>query len=266
MREYSILQWNQGGRGNSAPRSILGELIDAERPSIILLQEASASARATLTARRYQVLQATNRRVLTAYATMDWTSGRNMAHDAPHYALALLNSTQNMTRLAVWNIHLRSRSWAQDHEIEATLRGPFLRELQQLRQQPLYQGCSEIVAGDFNLSPFMNAFWEIGANRCLTWALRQCKNARAKQPALYNPSWSFLRAGGGVGGTYYKSGPGDGPWFVYDQALITPGIAIPDCARLVTRVGTTHLTTGADDRPDSRVGSDHFPVVVKIKS
>jgi hypothetical protein len=114
-------------------------------------------------------------------------------------------------------------------------------------------------------------FW---SNRSLDEATRADKRVR-RQPdferyrPLFNPMFAISHRPTAPQGTMYRSGSSvDGPWYTYDQAIMSPvhGLAQGGQVEVLEQIGTVWLWS--DDKlrkPDARIGSDHYPVLVKFK-
>jgi len=86
---------------------------------------------------------------------------------------------------------------------------------------------------------------------------------------FYNPMWSkFGDAGAAPPGTYFYRDGSDVNYFwnMFDQVLVRPSLlgSLPnDSVNIVTRIGDMDLLTDRG-RPNSRVASDHLPIVCKL--
>lgn len=260
-----LLQWNQNAaRGGVLPArrtsllTLTSSLVTEHQPWLVTLQEMVPGADTTLTALGYQVHVHSNGSMCTAWNS-SWAQNVTGFFEHPRCMLIVLDSSHVSRSLALWNIHLRSRLHARDNAIAIELNDLFTYEVAPRRKDPAYSTCLEVFAGDFNLQPYDDIFWQIRANRCRTWAQRKGTQSGRW---LYNPSWELLNAQTPTGGTFYYRNADDSPWYVFDQALMSPEFGSTLPARAVTQAGGVSLANGWDHKPDKAVASDHFPVVV----
>jgi hypothetical protein len=84
---------------------------------------------------------------------------------------------------------------------------------------------------------------------------------------FYNPMWNHLGDRTEAGGTFYyeNSEAVCYFWNMYDQVLLRPDLLkgfAPEKVRIVTEIGGVALLEGG--RPNTKVASDHLPVVVEL--
>lgn len=125
-----------------------------------------------------------------------------------------------------------------------------------------------VVAGDFNLSPFDDAIVgddAMNANRSIRWV---ASRSTGLGRAMFNPTWTLLGRCHDAPGTFYQSSVDlDGPWYGYDQVLVSPELAQQPgfTIDVVDRVLQQNLRcVGPVGRPDVTVGSDHLPIVAVL--
>jgi hypothetical protein len=111
----------------------------------------------------------------------------------------------------------------------------------------------------------------LNANRSLEFSSseRAQRPYEVKDGRLQNPTWSLLGRTKPPLGTYYKTGFAGGPWYVYDQVLLSPEHCIrhrPQ-ARLVIKANKAPLYSPRSTvrSPDENIGSDHFPLRVRFQ-
>jgi exonuclease III len=149
-----------------------------------------------------------------------------------------------------------------------------------IREEELKVGhMRTLVVGDFNMNPFEDGLVSSeGFHAVMTRALAAKGGRLVRQddrPFFYNPMWnrfgeSLIRSSYGLrpAGTYYyaDSKPVSLFWHVFDQVLIRPDLL--DCfddqnLHIVTSAGDTQLVK-TDQTPNSKVASDHLPVVFTL--
>lgn len=130
-----------------------------------------------------------------------------------------------------------------------------------------------LLIGDFNMNPHDQAMnLATGMNAMMTVRCASDKKTRRQQgrdyPFFYNPMWGLLgdRTPGPAGTFYHNSGTrGMFGWNMIDQVLVRPdAIAHFDNVEILTIAGSTSLATESG-RPNSRIASDHFPLVLRLK-
>jgi endonuclease/exonuclease/phosphatase (EEP) superfamily protein YafD len=260
-----LLQWNQrAARSVTNARrtsllSILSDIIAQYQPWLVTLQEMVPGADASLHAAGYTVHAHANGAMCTAW-NADWIQSPAPGFEHPRYMLDIVSSAHAGRSLAVWNVHLPSRLRSRDEATARALNDLFAEEVVPRRREPFYSTCMELFAGDFNLQPYHPVFWQLRANRCRAWAERKSRDTSHRW--LFNPSWELLNAQTPTGGTYYFRNADDSPWYVYDQALMSPEFGCVNAVRAITQIGATSLAKGLDHRPDENMASDHFPLLV----
>jgi hypothetical protein len=167
-------------------------------------------------------------------------------------------------------VHLPSLMWRSTREIEHAA-VPVHEAIRAARRIAVNAGALEVVAGDFNMAPYADVLvlpspGGFGANRCLPWTSRRKKSAEAEHVPLYNPTWSLLAAEEPPQGSYY-SARDLGPWYVFDQVLMSPEMAPSKTPRVMvasTAGGTALHSPKPVCKPLESVGSDHFPVIAHL--
>ncbi|PYP87667.1 MAG: hypothetical protein DMG65_16485 [Candidatus Angelobacter sp. Gp1-AA117] len=132
-----------------------------------------------------------------------------------------------------------------------------------------------LFIGDLNVNPFedgmilANAFHAVMTKET---AMRPPRTIQGeKYSYFYNPMWSHFGDGhnGAPAGTYYyeKSEHLIYFWNIFDQVLLRPELAVrfkPEDLKIVSRIGKTSLLL-PNGRPDSKVGSDHLPILLELE-
>lgn len=143
----------------------------------------------------------------------------------------------------------------------------------QIREEETRRGHRRtILCGDLNMNPFEDGVVKAaGLHAMMTKATVKAGTRKVQErdyPFFYNPMWGFFgdRTQGPPGTFYYRhSGHLSYEWNMFDQVLVR-GEALPwfaDDIEIVTKIGDTELQ-GADGRPNTRIGSDHFPIVFRL--
>lgn len=271
MSVLKLLQWNLRGTSKKAtPQSteqsrleVLDDLLKVYQPSLICIQEPFRSIVGPLQSGGYELQLGNAGNILTAFRSGVWLSVAPLPMlDNKNYMLTLLDSVFGSARLAVWNVHLTSRFRRQDASIAKMLYEElYIGNICPWRDRAEYAGRSEILSGDFNLSPYIKEFWSIRANRSLHW-LRRKRRTSTLERQLFNTSWCLLRGARGPAGTYYYESEHDEPWYVYDQTLLSPELGVDAEPEIVLEIKGRKLHRGSHFILDVDVGSDHYPVVV----
>jgi endonuclease/exonuclease/phosphatase (EEP) superfamily protein YafD len=131
-----------------------------------------------------------------------------------------------------------------------------------------------LVIGDLNAHPFSDG---VAAAVGLHGVMSRAVAARGGRQAahrrysfFFNPMWQFFGDAAAVpAGTYYREAGGDHTayyWHLFDQVLVRPSL-LPyydvGSVCIVTSVAGTALGT-AGLVPDRSIGSDHYPVRVRL--
>jgi hypothetical protein len=240
-------------------------------PTIVLLQEAPHPAAGdVLRASGFQVV-AQEAFVTGAFPAADWVNDASVVNAPARWGMpAAFRELTSGLQLSVSNVHLPSRMHAQDGAIE--LAAGYLRE-DICHQRTTALGRSEVVAGDFNLTPDAGALMHpmpkgLGANRCR----RHVGSPRQQDPrwrGFLNASWSLLgKTDYPLASYYYAGSKLDGPWYQYDQILLSPDLVgnRQISSEILVQIGNDSLiTTNYYSEPDKGVGSDHLPVMVRLR-
>jgi exonuclease III len=128
-----------------------------------------------------------------------------------------------------------------------------------------------ILIGDFNMNPYdrgMNlpaALNAMMSRACITAGTR--KYLGKHYEFYYNPMWSLFGDGnsGPAGTVYNTSNQGPYGWSMLDQTIISHSFV--DCfeyVKILTHAGNYCLVDD-NGRPDPSKGSDHLPILVKLK-
>lgn len=131
-----------------------------------------------------------------------------------------------------------------------------------------------VVLGDLNAHPFSDGVaGAVGLHGVMS---RPVANRLERQAAhrqysfFFNPMWRFFGdATTEPPGTYYREPGGEHTgyyWHMFDQVLLRPAL-LPyyqsDSVCIVTRVGHD-LLASADWRPNLTIGSDHYPIRLRL--
>jgi hypothetical protein len=130
-----------------------------------------------------------------------------------------------------------------------------------------------IVIGDFNMNPF-----EAGMVSASAWHATRTREIaltgsrivqELEYPFTYNPMWShFCGRHSDVPGTYYYRHDGyiSHEWNIFDQVLLRPDVLknFDEEVSIITKIGDNDLK-GSQGRPDPKIGSDHFPICLKLQ-
>jgi len=178
-----------------------------------------------------------------------------------------LPARQEITLCAV---HLPSKlHWSPESQVlECTSLARRLREI-----EAKVAHTKTVVVGDLNMNPFeVGVVGAAGLNATMGRQLAS-RGARVVQgetyPFLYNPMWNHFGDHGktACGSYYYDAGEHvNYYWNIFDQLLIRPELLTrfpADGVRVLTESPSVPLLTD-DGRPDTRVGSDHLPLVFHL--
>jgi exonuclease III len=292
IQDSSVLQWNMGcsHARNAAPVAtqieqdrceLIEAMIEEHNPTFVALQETPHECPDRLReklARRYEVIKGQSG-LITLYS-IDWSES-HFAHEQRASMLLLKHRDESINvQIRLWNVHFWSNYKTDSKEIASKVRKFVNDHVRQHRLESISKTSkktSEIIVGDFNICPYAetvagrDCLW---ANQSLQWALTRARSAgrdpdKRYQP-LFNPSWELLGHHEPPFGTYYydKRPDVDGPWYVFDQMLMSPvhGLTNQRHTMLLSKVGKKELwSDNKSRRPDAQLGSDHYPVLVKFK-
>jgi endonuclease/exonuclease/phosphatase (EEP) superfamily protein YafD len=130
-----------------------------------------------------------------------------------------------------------------------------------------------VLVGDFNMNPFETGMVSAGGLHAVMdreVAKRVTRIVQERSyPFFYNPMWSLLGdATPGPPGTLYHARAEHKVYFwnMFDQVLVRPALLdrfrMDDLAIIVDNGGES-LRTDAG-RPNTRTGSDHFPILFRL--
>ncbi len=286
-----VLQWNMGcphapGAQPRDPKLVLQrckliqDAIELHTPTFVVLQEVPKEClnlfRRTMP-RKYQVLKGTSG-LVTLYDSKSWQLSSSNPVNVDRGMLAPLVHLRTKVRIRLWNVHLRSDMNTKTEEKEDLARLFCDIGLRKNRSTPSSDYSTELIAGDFNMDPLASpmttktGFW---TNSSLHEATRADRSARRnpaleRYRALFNPMHSVRGRPQPPQGTLYRaSSSGLGPWYTYDQTVMSPehGLEGPESqVKVLEKIGTVRLWSNAKLRlPDDKIGSDHYPVLVKFK-
>ena len=128
--------------------------------------------------------------------------------------------------------------------------------------------------GDLNAHPFSDGVVSsVGLHGVMSREVASRDERQASHrpyPFFFNPMWRFYGdATAGPPGTYYREAGGDHTgyyWHLFDQVLIRPSLIPFYQAGSVSIVTETAGTSLADKswRPNDAIGSDHFPIRIRL--
>jgi hypothetical protein len=130
-----------------------------------------------------------------------------------------------------------------------------------------------LVVGDLNMDPYqpgLIAAQGLHAVMDRRVAARGQRTIRGRSyPFFYNPMWSLMGdKDGRPSGSYFypKSGDVSYFWHTFDQLLLRPSMIDKLEHESLCIITTDGQETLMDEsgRPDSRNGSDHFPIAFRI--
>jgi len=156
---------------------------------------------------------------------------------------------------------------------DSTRRTVLHRVANEIRLLEATQHQRTIVAGDFNAHPFESAVMAadglhaIGVQSINRGIDRMVQNS-GRVDFFYNPMWRLYghqnhRDAGAATHHWLGRWNQEYVWHMVDQVVIRPTecVRFPESnLRIVTQVGTASLLT-AQQIPESRIGSDHLPIV-----
>lgn len=173
--------------------------------------------------------------------------------------------------LIVVSVHLRSKLSSPEPEQDAELRklAARINAVEQARGHT-----RTLLIGDLNAHPFQEGVYAAdGLHAVMTREQAEKRQRRVggnTSRYFYNPMWRFFgETPAGPPGTYHWPGSGVNAslfWHMLDQVLVRPALLphLPaDGVQILTHDGTMSLAK-PHQKPDPDVGSDHFPVLVRL--
>lgn len=252
---------------------LLRALVSEHDPDLIALQEAPRRLASPLLRDAGYEVDAPRHRLLTAWRGRRWeaTVEQPFVYDrASALVLRRLDPDGGGPRVLVCNVHLPSRLHSGTDEVSESLRD-LVGEIQSYRSDPDTGRFSEVLTGDFNLEPHdlvMMLPSGLYGNRSLLFVAKRERRRRRdgleneRTRTLYNPSWMLYGASAEPLGTLYNTKGTGAPWYVFDQALFSADLADgPAAVEVVTEADGLDLLTRDVRSPNSKVGSDHLPLV-----
>jgi len=182
-------------------------------------------------------------------------------------------SGPNRLELLIVSAHALSGRNASLLEQEEELRAIRTR-IAKIEDDPAHSHTRTLLIGDLNADPFdrrVTAAVGLHAVADRRIAEKQSRRvARQSYRFFFNPMWSFAgKQHPEPQGTYFyrKGKPDDRFWHTFDQVLLRPSLLpyFRDGDVSILRddgAGTSFQT--ADGRPDKKVASDHFPILLKL--
>lgn len=213
----------------------------------------------------YQVVTDSRGTLLSACRSSHWTPIDSVPVSFAKNAIGVrVDNAVTGSKVSFWKVHMPSRKNSQDPHIRQRVRG-FLECVKLQRSRKGWTGRREVICGDFNLQPHHEVFFSDGMNAHRSWTWSSRRGALAD--SLYNPTWGLFGRTREPLGSYYKASEADKPWYLYDQALLSPALVDGRArVRLVHRVAGGRLDSAAARKPDPKRGSDHFPVLVQFET
>jgi hypothetical protein len=269
------LQWNINLTHEENPKRIasrlhvLQALVEKYGPTFVALQEAEhQDVEDAFPNTRYGLHDEIG--LVTAFDQDYWYEPVVKASDSRYIVMRFHTFEAGKPDVILANLHARSQLNGGRDAPRGTLSN-LQDELFYLRKASEYDA-EEIIIGDCNLNPyddFLTSEDALCAHRALANVHTQADTRTITYRPMYNPAWHLYGRREGALGTYYYSSPKhDAPWAVFDQAMVTSGIAYggEDAVELVTEVGTHRLVKDPPKCiPDKEVGSDHLPLVVRFR-
>jgi endonuclease/exonuclease/phosphatase family metal-dependent hydrolase len=275
MSESEVLQWNLDfpNKGSAKSQStinsrkdVLSALLSEYDPTLVALQEADNTGIKEVLRKDYQFERSGG--IITAYKSNRLYDPSELTKTNNMLLLEFREIDNYERRLLVCNVHLRSRTYSERGERE-DIGTKVVREFKSYRSDDYSN--EEIILGDFNENPYVKVILkETGffGRRNLFQVKDKTKRSTPPDRPLYNPTWHIFGKRSGAIGTYYNPGSAiEAPWYLFDQILLSPEIAVceDDSVQVVSEV-QGHDLVGKSPRckPDRSVGSDHLPVVTKL--
>lgn len=270
--EDRVLVWNMGffARGNPDAKlvrsrlDILRRLVARCSPGIVALQEAPSAPLLEATLGPPYLFIRGMKGLVTAFHAETWRVVSYSEGPCERALLAEIDSCDHGSRLCFWNVHFRGHP-AEPIERREYVRGDFRDYWRAIRARTPDR--EELMVGDFNMDPYDVAMVRsdgLHANRCYEWVLSQSSTREDTRRPLFNPTWGLLGLRSQPQGTVYTRKRGGGPWYVPDQALMSPALAIPG-EEQVQIMGARGLYTRRVQAPNRKVGSDHLPISVRFR-
>ncbi len=191
-------------------------------------------------------------------------------YDSSDGRLVIMGVKHKKWELLFAVVHLQSKQhWSErDQAAQATIQA---REI--VRQEEAAGHARTMVIGDFNMNPFESGmvdatgFHAVMSRRVASSDQR--KVAGSDYRFFYNPMWGLFgdRTAGPPGTFYYSaSRPGEYFWHMFDQVLVRPELidSLGE-VRILASDGTETLLTESG-HPDKAAGSDHLPILCRLKA
>ncbi|WP_437835896.1 endonuclease/exonuclease/phosphatase family protein [Sorangium sp. So ce1153] len=276
MRE-TVLQWNMGVCKESNPYrrrariEALEAMVGEYSPGILSLQEAPLDLRSLRFLHPWYRLVEGPMGIVTGLLESRWQVVADHDEVKGRALVVKAYSSTGRLRLSLWNVHLPV-VWKDLAARRTLVQSDFRDALIAVRKRGL--GRSELLVGDFNLPPYDDAMVRrsgLYASRTLPSAE---ENALLHDPynfPLFNPTWALLGKPGSPQGTFFRqpSPDDEGPWFLPDQALMSPDLALPGEQQvwLIEHTGKAELCSPAPTRrPERTTGSDHLPLRIVFQA
>jgi endonuclease/exonuclease/phosphatase (EEP) superfamily protein YafD len=268
----SVLFWNVNGR-NREDRC--ASLVRTHAPAVLVLAECPqplsllAALNATNPASPYHLLPISSNcrvRIFTTLPATCWPA----VEERRRYSVHRLELPTAQELLLV-SVHLRSKLNTQEREQDSELR-KLAKHLVSLETR---RGHSRtMLIGDLNAHPFQEGVYAADGLHAMMTRDRAAKGSRTVDKIVsrffYNPMWRFFgETSVGPPGTHYWAGSGTNAllyWYMLDQVLLRPDL-LPyfphDGVQILTSDGNMTLQK-PNGQPNPDVGSDHFPILVRL--
>ncbi|MCS3659908.1 endonuclease/exonuclease/phosphatase family protein [Salinibacter ruber] len=270
----NLMQWNIGLTREdeedivTSRLKVLESLIEEYTPSIFAIQEADhKDIKDSIPQEEYNFHISDGK--VTAYDNDYWYTPSHKFQSPQYIGLVFEHIGPEGDGVLFVNIHAKSQLRGGRGSPEGSLSN-LQNDLYAARSKEGYS-LEEVVMGDYNVNPYNDCLISkdlLSAHRSLPNVKTQTKTRPIDKRPLYNPTWHFFGRHDGALGTHYYSTPQYGsPWAVFDQVMVTDGLAYDGEAavELVTEVGQHRLVKDPPKYiPNEEVGSDHLPVVAKI--
>ncbi len=275
---FSAVFWNIGNR---SPKSGIVKLIAGlQRQSdadIVILAECSAGVLGS-------VLRALNNHTTRPQFWIVTTSSRvqvlrrntirrvqEIAHH-DYYSLLTISRHSQSPDLLLAAVHMVSLLTKDSSHIDTELTN-FANDIRKVENSLKHK--QTIVLGDLNAHPFSEGVCSsAGLHGVMSQQIAKRIERQASHrtyPYFFNPMWQFYGDPTTTtpSGTYYREASGEHTayyWHLFDQVLLRPSL-LPFYTRnsvcIITSIEGTTLAT-QDGRPNTDIGSDHFPISLKL--
>lgn len=275
-----ILQWNMASAKylNGAQKSefrddvellgkrknILKDLVLENSPSLVALQEAP-NIGDVLIPLGFSIDGDDG--LVAAFRSDHWTQKKKLA-STNRIKILLLKNRRSSRNVLYVNIHAPSKLYGDECERDDTIRIHVIDLLRTAVRDCANVEFEILVAGDFNKQPYDNIMLErsgLNARRSIDWVSSQSNSSILKP--LFNPAWRYLGHHDGIGGTYCYTGTNPhGPWYVFDQVLLSKGLIEKQTTvfKVISATKNETLLTPRSMKPKKEIASDHLPALTTL--